>query len=223
MRGFKDMITVVAISDTHLKEFDIPFGEILIHCGDALLHGDMQELNKFAKWWNALPHPNKIYVPGNHCRIFEFKENEARAMLHNTHVLIDQTIEIGGLKIHGTPQTPEFCGWAFMHLDNREGLGKYFDLIPDGLDILVSHGPPKGFLDDAPSDPGAGVGSVELLKAIERAKPKYVLVGHIHCGRTQGIGGIDNYGSIQIINCSNVNERYKYAYPPRIIEFPDKK
>lgn len=217
--------TIVAISDTHLREFDVPNGDILIHCGDSLMRGDVTEMMKFSKWWNSLPHPVKIFVPGNHDWLFSRNYPLARSMLENTHTLIDKTIKIEGIKVHGSPRTPEFCGWAFMHndlpsdniYDDENNLGKYFDLIPEGLDILISHGPPYGVLDDAPSGPH--VGSKELRKAIERAKPKYVLAGHIHCARFQGPNGdgIDYIGESEIINCSNVNEQYRQEYAPRII------
>ena len=210
---------LVIVSDTHLRTFEVPSGNMLIHCGDALMGGDVKEMAKFAMWWNALPHKHKIFVPGNHDWIFQRQESLARSMLENTITLIDETVTIDGLKIHGTPRTPEFCGWAFMHYDDNQykGLGEYFSLIPNNLDILISHGPPKGFLDDAPSGPS--VGSLELLKAIERVEPKYVFVGHIHCGRIQGQNkdGTALHGKTNIVNCSNVNEAYKYVYPPRLI------
>lgn len=45
--------------------------------------------------------------------------------------------------------------------------------IPKDIDILVTHYPPYGILDE-------GMGSVEILNFVLHSKPKYHLFGHIH-------------------------------------------
>lgn len=49
-------------------------------------------------------------------------------------------VEIEGLKIYGSPWQPEFQGWAF-NLPRGPRLREKWRLIPEGLDILVTHGP----------------------------------------------------------------------------------
>ncbi|KAJ5920308.1 hypothetical protein N7516_011166 [Penicillium verrucosum] len=54
--------------------------------------------------------------------------------------------------------------------------------IPDypAIDILLTHGPPVGILDQVPPD--MNVGCEHLLRAARRAKPRLHLFGHIHEG-----------------------------------------
>ena len=45
---------------------------------------------------------------------------------------------------------PEFCGWGF-NLERGQPLKEKWDLIPDGIDVLLTHGPPLGHGDLVPS------------------------------------------------------------------------
>jgi len=38
---------------------------------------------------------------------------------------------------------PEFHGWAF-NLPTGAALREKWNLIPDGIDVLITHGPPTG-------------------------------------------------------------------------------
>ena len=75
---------------------------------------------------------------------------------------------------------PEFGGWGFNLMRGgpcREAWSK----IPDGIDILITHGPPLGHGDLCSSHQRAGC--LDLLRDIqERVKPKYHVFGHIHEG-----------------------------------------
>lgn len=53
--------------------------------------------------------------------------------------------------------------------------------VPDfpDVDILMTHGPPKGILDGCPQ---GNVGCRNLLRALRRAKPLMHCFGHIHEG-----------------------------------------
>jgi len=66
-----------------------------------------------------------------------------KALLTNCTYLEDSSVTIEGYKIHGSPWTPEFCGWAFM-LENEKDMLKKWKMIPDDTDILITHGPPYG-------------------------------------------------------------------------------
>lgn len=217
------MPKIVVISDTHLQDLNNitwPEGDILIHSGDGLNSGSYGEFLSFCDWFENLPYKAKIYVPGNHDWIFQKDEPFCREALEakNMYILIDEEVNIDGLRIYGSPWTPEFCNWAFMKEDTEEGLGKKFEHIPENLDILVTHGPPFGFLDKAPSAPN--VGSKELFMQISSKQPKYALHGHIHEGRTQGPNsdGIDQIGNTKVINCSLLDGYYRLKHKPRIIE-----
>ena len=57
-------------------------------------------------------------------------------------------VEIDGIKIWGSPITPYFYGWAYNR-NRGEEIKKHWDLIPDDIDILVTHGPAFGIMDKA--------------------------------------------------------------------------
>jgi Icc-related predicted phosphoesterase len=44
--------------------------------------------------------------------------------------------------------------------------------------VLVTHSPPRGHVDQ--SDAGEHLGSFAVLEAIERARPRLAVCGHIH-------------------------------------------
>ncbi len=79
--------------------------------------------------------------------------------------------------------------------------------IPAGIDILVSHQPPYGHGDDVFDSASGGLrhlGSLELLAAIERVRPKLVICGHVH----GGFGRSEHEGT-QIYNVSILDQRYR--------------
>ena len=151
--------------------------------------------------FEKLPHKIKIFVPGNHDIGFETHENLYRKMFKNTHVLIDESIIINGIKIYGSPWQPEFYDWAF-NLPRGPKLKQKWDLIPEDTDILITHGPPKRILDQAPD--GFYCGCEELLEAVKRIEPTYHIFGHIHAGY-----GIETIGNTTFVNASSCTEQYK--------------
>ena len=75
---------------------------------------------------------------------------------------------------------PEFYGWAF-NLPRGGACQAKWDLIPDKVDVLMTHGPPLGHGDTLQS--GGRSGCVNLLHTIQqRVQPKYHIFGHIHEG-----------------------------------------
>jgi Icc-related predicted phosphoesterase len=91
----------------------------------------------------------------------------------------------------------------------------YWDQIPTELDVLITHGPPYGILDQTMSR-GEHLGCAELLKAVEAKKPKVHIFGHIH----GGAGTFEN-GGTRFINAAYLNERYRPEEPTGIIRIVD--
>ncbi|MEP6950561.1 MAG: hypothetical protein ABI863_14850 [Ginsengibacter sp.] len=95
-------------------------------------------------------------------------------------------------KIWGSPVTPWFLGMAFNKRPGKE-IKKGWNKIPDNLDILITHGPPGGILDN-------GIGCEELKIKIETAIPGIHIFGHAH-----GQNGVEETNSIKYVNAALVN------------------
>ena len=92
--------------------------------------------------------------------------------------------------IYVSPYTPAFGDWAFAYKPDED---RYNDRshaaqdvtsiatnpIPEGVDIVMTHGPAKGILDLCPQ---GNVGCGNLRRALHRVKPKIHCFGHIHEG-----------------------------------------
>lgn len=186
-------ISTVCISDTHNTQPEVPDGDLLLHAGDLTIHGTFEELQKQLDWLNALPHRYKVVIAGNHDllldpafvarspdRIYEGDGTSRSDLNWGRVIYLNSTstqLSFGNgrkLTIYGSPWTPMFGNWAFQHPDIRS---VWPDSIPRGVDILLSHGPPKGHLDDG------GKGCPQLMKEILRTRPGLVVFGHIHAGR----------------------------------------
>lgn len=83
-----------------------------------------------------------------------------------------------------------------------------------GVDIVVTHAPPRG-LGDA-EDP-AHRGFAALRELLDRYHPLYLLHGHVHLRYGLNIPRVHEYNGSQIIN---VSERYVLEVPDR--PFPEK-
>ena len=202
---------IVIISDTHgmHRKVKIPDGDILLHCGDALNHGTLNELPDFNNWLGELPHKHKIIIAGNHDAIFSDMPTIAKEMLTNAVYLEDSFVTVAGLKIYGSPWTRHWGYWSFM--ESEERLKERWKLIPNDVDILMTHGPAFELLDEVPS--GENTGSPSLLKVIERIRPKLFESGHIHNSY-----GETTYGGITIVNAAICTEAYKPINKPIVVE-----
>lgn len=173
---------VICIADTHgrWESVNVPDGDLLIHAGDITAYGRLDELERFNAWLGSLPHPHKIAIAGNHDWALQEEPEKAQAVLTNCHYLQDSEVTIDGIRIYGSPWTPKFFDWAFMLHRDGEELRQKWDQIPQGIDILVTHGPPAGKLDFVP-DRREYVGCSILRDVIADRKPRHHVFGHIHC------------------------------------------
>ena len=158
-------MTIIYISDTHNRHNDVelPDGDILIHAGDVSSKGTEAEIDNFLEWFSGQPHKHKIFIAGNHDFYFERETDTviANKIPKNVIYLNDSGCEIEGLHIWGSPVQPEFNDWAFNR-KRGDQIKKYWDLIPNNTDILITHGPPLKILDK--SIRGKHLGCEELKK-----------------------------------------------------------
>ncbi len=200
---------IVCISDTHNQHrsplLTIPDGDILIHAGDATSSGSIAELVAFGDWFRSLPHQTKILIAGNHDFAFERSLGYALRAVGQTNGIVylqDESVVIHGLRIYGSPWQPRFQDWAF-NLDRGAPLAAKWALIPDDVDVLVTHGPPWGVLDGNIQGLHVGCESlVEKLPSLSRLKLH--IFGHIHEAR-----GVVERDGTTFVNASAVDVRYR--------------
>ncbi len=171
---------IVAIADTHGYHHDLdplPDGDVLVHAGDMTRVGRMDELEAVASWMRAQPHRHKLCIAGNHDFCFErYRQVAVRVLGEGITYLQDEAITIDGVTVWGSPWQPEFGGWAF-NLPRGPALAERWAAVPSGVDVLITHGPPRGFGDRVHDE---RVGCDDLLEALPRIRPTLHLYGHIH-------------------------------------------
>lgn len=197
-------VRVVAVADTHLNHarVRIPDGDVFIHAGDLTAFGSASQLGEVAAWIADLPHPHKIIVAGNHDEGLEEQIDGRRLFAESgATYLCNEEVTACGLRIWGAPWTPTFGLWHFMRARGSE-IAAEWAKIPDGLDLLVTHGPAHGCGDLVA---GEHVGCVDLARAIAHTRPRWHLCGHIHEDR--GIFGSHN-GVTTHVNVSTADGRH---------------
>lgn len=210
---------LVIISDTHEKHDKVvlPEGDVLIHCGDFTYQGVTQRVAAFAHWMKNQNFAHKICIPGNHELSF------GPAVAHRNTVinlikeagityLEDSSTEIDGVKFYGAPWTPFFFNWAF-NLPRGEQLANKWKQIPEDVNVLITHGPPHGILDQT-SDNGSQ-GCEELAKRVKTLPNlKVHCFGHLHQdgGKTIDINGV------KFVNAAICTDSYSPTNPVQVVE-----
>ena len=212
--GTGESMRIIAISDTHGKHSAItalPAGDVLVHAGDFMR--DWEDLLLFNHWLGLVPFKHRIVCAGNHERPFQIHADQARSMLTNAIYLENSGVTIDGLRFWGSPYTPEFMDWAFMY---PPGAGEaIWAQIPAGTDVLITHGPPYGILDQtAPGE--KHLGCVDLLNAVDQKRPRVHIFGHIHGG-----AGTAEIGRTRFVNAAYLNEHYRPAEPAGKVQIID--
>ncbi len=188
-------VIIDAVSDMHGELPIMDEGDVLIVAGDCTTCDKVSQWVLFFEWFKAQKYTHKILVAGNHDRYLErcLADNEADEMglladydERGFHYLKDSGIEIDGVKLWGTPWTnwfPRINPLCASFTGTEKELKEQYAKIPEGTDVLISHGPMWGTLDAVPNFHTGKVeflGSRALKERIEVIKPKVHIFGHIH-------------------------------------------
>lgn len=192
-------IRIVCISDTHNthnSQPPLPDGDILIHAGDLTISGTQHEHDDALSWLESQPHPHKFFIAGNHdtflataTEIHQYISSTYPSLTYLQDTSAEVTVRDRTLRIYGSLHTPKHGSWVFQYprvhppwySPSEKPTSEYqstriWSRIPPFTDILITHGPPLGHLDDK-------AGFYALLTALWRIRPKVHVFGHIHVGR----------------------------------------
>ena len=209
-------MNLAILSDLH-GYVPSPAAQAVVDKADAVcICGDIQSraMHTFA-WINAQKKP-VVLVPGNHDWFLFDAAGAASNWGFGPHVrvLIDSGCEIDGVRFWGTPWSPIFFNWAFML--PPDGLREKYAKIPEGIDVLLTHSPPR--IPRSRIDVVVGrrdpCGSAELAEAVLRAQPRHLFCGHIHTGDHTPV----RLGSTLCRNVSYLDESYSPAFLPATLE-----
>lgn len=235
---------IMAVSDLHgeLAGIDPTGADVVVIAGDvAPLRGrtpwHLREQaawvnEEFREWTSSFPGVAFVVVPGNH-DFFALRppapgghgrggaDNADDEWLGygfsaNVRFLVGAGAEVAGLRFFGTPWVPVISGaWAFEA--GHDELTAEFAKIPAGLDVLITHSPPRvpgSDIDRSLQTNSPHFGSPELTNAILAKRPRLAFCGHVHSGAHGAVA----YEGMRLFNVSRLDERYAIAYPPTVVE-----
>lgn len=221
----KKSIVVDCISDLHGNYPLLEGGDLLIVAGDLTKIDTKREYDDFCNWIQRLPYKKIVIIGGNHDNFIQYPDETGFAYWQGwSSYLCDSGTEFQGFKIWGSPWTQWFHGVnpkckAFM-LNSEKELSKKWAMIPDDIDILVTHSPAYGIKDQAKRPKSQFgyecVGSKSLqMELATRLRPRLHVFGHIH--EAFGIDAPTGDNRIRV-NASYVNEKYDAVNSPIRIE-----
>lgn len=219
---------IVATSDTHFPFTGelIPDGDVLVHAGDLMYTGYVDEWYSRLESFKALPHKTKIYVPGNHDYHVQNYEGVAAAELRKAGVIMmwprHPVFELDKVKFLGLPFVTGLEGWAFNR--SEEWVKDYLDNIIDShIDVVVSHAPPYMMRDAVYPDKdrardrthvGCMAYNYWFNQLVERNQaPKHWVCGHIHESY-----GTSMFGDTQVHNAAMCDRKYQQVNPAIIFD-----
>jgi len=172
---------------------------------------------KFLPWCNKYPDVQFVVVAGNNDEFALDASNPLLALPSGSHIhyLQDGLVEIKGLKIWGSPWVKiknHRIGPPKPFERAPDDFKKAFALMPNDVDILVTHATPEVPGSRIASDPKNHFGSEALREIIEAKQPKVCVCGHIHAS--------DHHpailGQTIVMNVSRIHlDRCQASYPPR--------
>ncbi|MBR6704118.1 MAG: metallophosphoesterase [Lachnospiraceae bacterium] len=183
----------------YLKEYDL-----ILSCGDL-----KSEYLTFLVTMSRAP---LLYVHGNHDEGYLSRPPEG------CECLDDQYVIYNGVRILGLGGCLRYRKGPFQYTEAmmRQRIRRLsFQLWRNGgVDIVITHAPPRGLGDQ---DDPAHRGFLCLRSLLDRWQPAYLIHGHIHLRYDHRLPREQTYGSTRIINAS---ERFVLELPDRPVSRP---
>lgn len=180
--------------------------DVAIHCGDLTDESKIDEYKASIRLLQAVHAPLKLAIPGNHdftmdIPVFERKVadacppldpllieqsygyfGEAKELFRDTGItFLDEGTRVfrlengAALKVYSSPYTPALNHWGFRYHPDHD-----HTFFINGADVAITHGPPRGILDNTHT--GEQAGCPFLFEAVARHRPRMHCFGHIHEG-----------------------------------------
>jgi Icc-related predicted phosphoesterase len=200
----------IFISDTHnklhlLNPNDYCEVDFIFHCGDFTATGlQGYDVHGFLYNFPQFKAKHKVAIAGNHELGFLKDEDHVRELFKERDLIYlrDESIELEGYKIYGTPWQKEFMNWEFNLPKGSKELKEKFDAIPVDTDILITHAPPYSILDYAYDQ---HLGEPFLYNRIKELKNlKIHSFGHIHEAT-----GKEKIEGVWFLNAALMNGNYQ--------------
>ena len=187
---------------------------------------------EFVPWTDKLPCKYVVFIAGNHDFFLqdltyykkgnELKTRTAQDVIrrllpgnnkakHKLIYLCDNSVEIEGKRIYGSPWIGDLKNWAFYK--SPEDIVETWKNIPKNCDILMTHQPPKmcdmGVVHEACFNYFADWGSEELANVLQEKNIRYAFCGHVHSGNHNLV---EYKNGCHVVNVSLLNEDYKPTF-----------
>ena len=204
---------ILAVSDEEcpaLWDFFVPGRldgyDVIISCGDLKA--------SYLTFLVTMSHARLLYVHGNH------DEGYASHPPEGCEDIDGYLVEYNGVRIMGLGGCLRYHPGGHQYTE-REMRGRIRRLRralkkAGGVDIIVTHAPPKG-IGDLP-DP-AHTGFQAFAELIEEFSPRFFLHGHTHLRYNHSIPREQTVGSTRVIN---VSERFELELRGRETDVKDK-
>lgn len=241
------------VSDLHGCKPALHGGDLLIVAGDLTKSDKPIQYGEFAAWIDRQNYKKKVLIAGNHDNFFE-KEGFEKIKDAYSDIGVDYlcdsgttfrdwpelkpgmedgtTLEVKDYKIWGIPWSKRFVGMnphcmAFTYYDETWLYDEKVMKIPVDVDILITHSPPYGILDEVklegqfklsepPLQMYEHVGSTALYNWLKYVgRPRLHVFGHIHeaYGQCEVFPTYDDKMMISV-NASIMNENYQPVNKP---------
>lgn len=133
-----------------------------------------------------------IVVAGNHDRLTDLREISRD--WRDVHVLHGQSFRLRDVTFFGLGGEIPRANAALWNFSLSEAAAaRELALCPANA-VLITHTPPKGFVDRQPN--GAHDGSVSVLETLKQKQPRLLFCGHVHAS----FGAEETVGNSQIFN-----------------------
>lgn len=177
-----------------LSEYDL-----IISCGDLK--------SQYLSFLVTMGRAPVLYVHGNH------DEHYRQMPPDGCDCIDDRVVIYHGLRILGLGGCRKYHDGPFQYTEQQmhRRIAKLRRAVrrAGGVDIVVTHAPPRGLGDQ--EDP-AHMGFEALYEVLDEYHPQYLLHGHVHLRYNTKIPRCRQYGDTEIIN---VSERYTLEVPDK--------